>query len=98
MTEKEFDARMDETGETCQYWRSELGRLQELGDNQAKIEAGLDYATELLTTLQGRLSETDQTPDELWELTHSLSFPSASTAHPPQTNDDCSGVLYERMF
>ena len=68
MTEREFDARMGETEETCQYWRSELVRLHELRDDQAKIEAGLDYATELLTTLQDKLSETDQTPDELREL------------------------------
>ena len=59
---------MDETKEIRQYWRSELARLQELWDDQAKIEAGLDYATELLTILQGKLSETDRTADELQEL------------------------------
>jgi site-specific DNA recombinase len=68
MTEAEFDARMGETEEACQYWQSELARLQELRDDAAKVEASLDYATELLTTLQEVLPEIDVPPDELKEL------------------------------
>jgi len=68
ITEAEFDARMEETEEAHQYWRAELARLQELRDNQDKIQAGLDYATEPLTTLQAKLAEIDQTPEELRDL------------------------------
>lgn len=65
MIEAEFDARMDETIESRRYWQSELTRLRELGDNQDKVQAGLDYVTELLTTLQAKLPEIDQEPAEL---------------------------------
>jgi DNA invertase Pin-like site-specific DNA recombinase len=68
ITEKEFDCRMDETRERHLYWQSELDRLLELRDNAVKVQAGLDYATELLTVLRGRLSEIDIPPDELREL------------------------------
>ena len=68
MTEAEFDIRMDETEESWQYWQSELVRLQELRDNRAKIEAGLDYVTELMSTLQEVLPTIDQTPEELKAL------------------------------
>ena len=68
ITEAEFDARMEETEDARRYWQAELARLQELGDNAVKVEAGLDYVTELLTTLQAKLPEIDQTPDELREL------------------------------
>ena len=62
--EEEFDARMAETEETEQYWEDELERLQELRDNTTKVQAGIDYATELLTALQKQLPEIDQPPDE----------------------------------
>ena len=65
ITEMEFDARMDETEETRQYWDAELVQLWELRDNTAKVQAGLDYATELLTALQDKLVEIDISPDEL---------------------------------
>jgi len=68
MSEREYDELIDETEEARQYWQSELGRLQELRDNQAKVQAGLDYVTELLTTLQGKLSEIDIPPEELKAL------------------------------
>jgi DNA invertase Pin-like site-specific DNA recombinase len=68
MTEAEFDARMDETEETHQYWQSELERLKELRDNTTQVQAGLDYATELLTTLQAKLPEIDIPPRELKAL------------------------------
>ena len=64
MTEAEFDARMEETEETRRYWQSELARLRELRDNRDKVQAGLDYATGLLTTLQGELPKIDLPPDE----------------------------------
>jgi hypothetical protein len=59
---------MDETEETRRYWQSELAQLQELRYNQAKVQAGLDYATELLTTLQETLPEIDLPPKELGKL------------------------------
>ena len=65
MSEREYDELIDETEETRQYWQSELARLRELRDDAAKVEAGLDYVTELLTTLQAKLPEIDQTPAEL---------------------------------
>ena len=68
ITEAEFDARMEETEEARQYWQSEGERLRELRDNAAKVQAGLDYATELLTTLQEVLPGIDQTPKELKAL------------------------------
>ena len=68
MTEAEFDARMEETEEARQYWRSEIERLRELRDNAAKVQSGLDYATELLTTLPEVLPGIDQTPKELKAL------------------------------
>jgi len=42
--------------------------LQELRDNAAEVRTGLDYVTELLTLFQARLSEIDQTPEELRTL------------------------------
>lgn len=57
MTEAEFDTRMEETEEARQYWQSELARLQELRDNRDKVQAGLDYATKLLTAIQKKLPE-----------------------------------------
>ena len=68
MTEAEFDARMEETEEARRYWQSEVERLRESRDNAAKVQAGLDYATELLTTLQEVLPGIDQTPQELKAL------------------------------
>ena len=68
MTEAEFDQRMGETKETRQYWEDELARLRELRDNAVKVQVGLDYATELLTTLQEVLPGIDQTPQELKAL------------------------------
>lgn len=65
MTEREFDAHMEETQETVQHWVDELERLKDLRDNAAKIRAGLDYATELLTTIQDILPDIDQTPEQL---------------------------------
>jgi DNA invertase Pin-like site-specific DNA recombinase len=65
MTEREFDGHMEETEESLQHWQAELERLMELRDNAAKVQAGLDYATELLTTLQDILPDIDQTPREL---------------------------------
>jgi len=66
--EEEFDARMAETEETERYWQDELERLQELRDNTTRVQAGLDYATELLTALQERLAKIDQAPDEMETL------------------------------
>jgi len=65
MTEREFDGHMEETEESLQHWQAELERLMELRDNAVKVQAGLDYATELLTTLQDILPDIDQTPKEL---------------------------------
>ena len=56
---------MIETEERYQYWKSELIHLEELRDNAVKIQSGLDYATELLTTLRDKLQEIDMSPDEL---------------------------------
>jgi len=68
MTEREFDTRMDETEDARRYWQGELDRLKELRDNAVKVQNGLEYATELLTSLQARLTEIDQTPEELAAL------------------------------
>lgn len=65
ITEQEFDSRMQETEESLKHWEAELERLMELRDNTAKVQAGLDYATELLTKLQEILPDIDQTPKEL---------------------------------
>jgi DNA invertase Pin-like site-specific DNA recombinase len=68
MTEKELDDRLDETEDARRYWQGELERLQELRDNAAKVQNGLEYATELLTSLQARLPEIDIPHDELTAL------------------------------
>jgi hypothetical protein len=68
ITEAEFDQRMGETEASRQYCQSELIRLQELRDDAAKVDAGLVYATELLTALQKTLPAIDQQPDELEAL------------------------------
>jgi DNA invertase Pin-like site-specific DNA recombinase len=68
ITEKEYDELIDDTEEAQLYWESELVRLRELRDNQAKVQTGLDYVTSLLTALQSRLSEIDIPPDELKAL------------------------------
>jgi len=57
MTEAEFDHRMEETERARQYWQSELARLQDLRDDAAKVQAGMDYITDFLTALQDRLTE-----------------------------------------
>lgn len=56
---------MEETEEAREHWREELDRLTELRDNAAKVQAGLDYATQFLTSLQAELPDFDQTLDEL---------------------------------
>lgn len=56
---------MDETEKAQRYWQDELEQLRELRDNSAQVQAGLDYAIEFLTMLRGRLSEVDQTLEEL---------------------------------
>jgi DNA invertase Pin-like site-specific DNA recombinase len=68
ITEQEFDARMGETEEKRRYWQNEIERLQQLRDDAETIQAGLDYATELLVSLQDRLAAIDQTPEELKAL------------------------------
>lgn len=65
ITEQEFDGHMEATEESLGHWQAELERLMELRDNTAKVQAGLDYATELLTTLQDIVPDIDQTPKEL---------------------------------
>jgi hypothetical protein len=65
ISEEEFDARMEETEEARQHWREELDRLTELRDNAAKVESGLEYATQFLTALQAQLPDIDQTLDQL---------------------------------
>jgi chromosome segregation ATPase len=65
ISEAEFDARMEETEEARKHWREELDRLTELRDNAVKVQSGLDYATQFLTSLQAELPDIDQTPDEL---------------------------------
>jgi hypothetical protein len=68
LTEREFDARMEETEADLEYWSEELVRLRDLRDNAATVQAGLDYATELLASMRLRLSEIDQTSQELRQL------------------------------
>jgi site-specific DNA recombinase len=68
ITDQEFDARMDETKENQQYWKSELSRLCDLRDDADKIRAGLDYTTELLTGLQEELPKIDIPRKELRRL------------------------------
>lgn len=68
ITESEFDDRMDETKAEQKHWEEELERLKELRDDAAQVEAGLDYATNLMTQIQNRLEGIDVTPDELGTL------------------------------
>jgi DNA invertase Pin-like site-specific DNA recombinase len=68
VTEAEFDARMDETEEAREYWHDELERMLELRDDATKVRASLDYAAELLTALQERLSGIHQTREEFRTL------------------------------
>jgi hypothetical protein len=56
---------MEETEEARKHWREELDRLTELRDNEAKVQSGLQYATQFLTALQAELPGIDQTLDEL---------------------------------
>lgn len=65
LTDKEFDARMDETNEQKDHWQNELDRLSELRDNTSKVNAGLAYVTDLMTGLQERLPQIDQEPEVL---------------------------------
>lgn len=69
ITEQEFDLRMEETDEARRYWQDEVDRLKELRDDAAKVQSGLDYVTELLTSLQAKLPGIDQPPDELKNMT-----------------------------
>jgi DNA invertase Pin-like site-specific DNA recombinase len=68
ITESEFDTRMAETEEARKYWEAETDRLRELRDNATKVQAGLNYATELLIGIQRRLPEIDYPPDKLKAL------------------------------
>jgi DNA invertase Pin-like site-specific DNA recombinase len=63
--EREFDTRMAETEDSRRYWQGEIKRLAELRDDAQKVEDGLKYAAELLTTLRAQLPETDQSPEAL---------------------------------
>jgi chromosome segregation ATPase len=65
MTEAEFDARMEETKETLNYWESEIIRLHDLRDNVAKVQAGIEYVNQLLASIQTVLPEVDIPPNEL---------------------------------
>ncbi len=65
ITEIEFDLRMEETEDALHHWQEEIERLHELRDSEAKVEAALAYATELLTGLQSQVPDIDQTPQEL---------------------------------
>ena len=56
--------RMEETKFDNQYWRGELARLQELGDNAEAVQSGLDCVADLLTSFQAELSEIDQRPEQ----------------------------------
>ncbi len=56
---------MEETKDARRYWQEEVDRLNELRDDAAKVQRGLDYVTELLTSLQAKLPEIDQSPDQL---------------------------------
>jgi hypothetical protein len=59
---------MEETERARQYWQSELTRLQDLRDDAAKVQAGMDYITDFLTALQDRLAGIDIPPNELRTL------------------------------
>jgi hypothetical protein len=68
ITETEFDRRMSETAETSSYWQAEIERLTELRDNAAKVNAGLDYARQLMAAIGRDLPAIDVDPDTLAEL------------------------------
>jgi DNA invertase Pin-like site-specific DNA recombinase len=68
ITEQEFNARMGESKESAKYWQSEIKRLTELRDDAQKVQAGLDYVTDLLAALRERLPAIDQTPEGLKAL------------------------------
>jgi hypothetical protein len=68
MTEREFDARMEETEEAARYWQGEIKRLTTLRDDAEKVEAGLSYIEALLGNLQVRLPEIDLDREELERL------------------------------
>jgi len=63
--EPEFDERMTETDDKRQYWQAELERLQELRDDSSSVQAGLNYANELLETIHNVLDEIDVPPEFL---------------------------------
>jgi len=68
ISEKEFDSRMAETLDALNYWQGEVDRLQELRDNAAKVQAGIDYTTQLLQSFESQLTDIDIPPDELEKL------------------------------
>lgn len=66
--EQEFDIRMDETFERSEFLKNEMARLEELRDNQGKVNATLEYADILLSTIREKLQLIDQSPEELQQL------------------------------
>jgi DNA invertase Pin-like site-specific DNA recombinase len=65
MTEDEFDKLIAETDDEMEYWKSEIRRLTELRDDNAKVQDGLAYTRELMLALQVELPSIDQSPEEL---------------------------------
>lgn len=68
ISEQEFDLRMTETKDTASYWQEELGRLQELRDNAAKVRVGIDYTIQVLQAFESRLGEIDIPPHDLEKM------------------------------
>jgi hypothetical protein len=68
ITEREFDAPMDETQNAQRHWQSELDRLKELRDNTDRVQSGLEYVEKLMANYQVKVRDINQTPDELEAL------------------------------
>jgi len=65
MDKATLDALLADADRDHTYWQGEVERLCELRDDQAKIEAGLDYTRELMTKISARLDAIDQDRETL---------------------------------
>lgn len=66
--ESAFDALMAEADEMEGEAKEELARLKTLRDNAKSIQAGLDYAYNLMASIRVKLPQINQTPEELKAL------------------------------
>lgn len=65
ISEQTFDILMAEVKGARNEVEEDLAQLVELRDDAAKVQAGVDYAKAFLSTLEQKIPEIDQTPEEL---------------------------------